>query len=66
MSVKKEASGRRSAPGRSRGPRQHPVCGGATIGGSRGAYADRQVRARASTAHRRNATVAAKAPAHRP
>jgi len=31
-----------------------------------GGRAHRQVRARAATAHRRNATVAAKAPAHRP
>src|SRR5207244_11094279 len=53
-------------PGRSRGPRQHPVCGGATIGRSRVANVDRQVCARAFTAHRRDATVAAKASAHRP
>ena len=45
---------------------EHPVCGGATIGRSRVAQAYHQVRARASTAHRRNATVAAKASAHRP
>ena len=39
--------------------------GGATIGGSRVAETDRQIRAREATAHRRRATVAAKATARR-
>src|SRR5438445_5583806 len=65
MSVKKEASGRRSVQVEVEVP-----------GSTQSAVARRsaeaqlrtliQIRARASTAHRRNATVAAKAPADRP
>jgi hypothetical protein len=45
---------------------EHAVCGGATIGRSRVAWAHCQVRARASTARGRGATMAEKASAHRP